>query len=254
MAENYRMINTKIWLDSYIRKLDKQEDRLFVYFLTNEHANILGIYELPIDVIMSETRNKKTMVENALKKFENDEKIYYRNGYIFIKNFLKYQSTGSPMVKKGVLKRVDELPENIKTEIELILGKKIKKWIQYTYNIYTVGDTRYSKGKLKEVKEKLKVSDKEKERIFSLLDFFKSSFRGKFKTDPALDEDEAIEIIESKVALFENQVEVEKFITAYFNSDKGEEYGYTLSACFTDHTINLFKTGKLNQTSIDCDA
>jgi len=254
MAENYRMINTKFWLDGYVRKLKQEERLLFIYLLTNEHANILGIYELPLDIISNETGIDEEALIPIFEKFEKSEKIYYRDEYIFIKNFLKYQSTQSPTVKKGVLKRVDELPERAKKEIELILGKKLKKWIQYTYGIYTTG----IKGKEKvSDKEKVKVSDKEKERKleFFLLSFFKKTFRDKFKTDPAISEDEAIELIENKFSLFANQSEAENFITAYFSSDKGEECGYTLTACFTDHTINLFKTGNLNnQSSINCDA
>jgi hypothetical protein len=200
--------------------------------------------------MQAETKMDREKLLEILEKFKVDKKIYYIEGYIFIKNFMKYQKLESDSTQVNVAKNIKSLPEKLKTEIGLIVGKKIGYWIHYAYGINTTSIKRKEKkGNSKVIKTK----GKEKEPFF-LLSFFKKTFRDKFKTDPAIFEDEAVELIENKFALFASQSEAEDFITAYFNSDKGEECGYTLTACFTDHTINLFKTGKLNQTSIDCDA
>jgi len=253
MEEKNRMVNTRFWSDSYIQNLDPLEDRLYLYLLTNEHTHISGIYELPFYTMAAELKMRKPeeveWLKITLEKFKNDKKIYHINGWIFVKNFLKYQKITSENQQKGVANQLNVIPPEVSAELELILGKKIKRWIQYTYSIKTQWDKR------KEKKEKVKRNGKEKNG-FSLLDYFKKSFVDKFGSEPAISEERDLQIIGDKIGLFKAEDEMREFITAYFDSEKGEEYGYTLSACFTDHTINLFKTGGLknNQPSTNCDA
>ena len=251
MAENYRMINTKFWLDGYIQSLDILEDRMFMYFLTNEHTNLSGIYELPFSIMQAETKMDRDKLLEVLEKFKKDEKIYYIEGYVFVKNFMKYQKLESDTQQINIARNIKNLPEKLKNEIELILGKKLGFWIHYTYGINTTSIKR----KEKVIKGKVSKSKGKEKNGFSLLDFFKKSFFDKFGSDPAISEERDLQIIEERIGLFKNEQEGKDFITAYFNSDKGEEYGYTLTACFTDHTINLFKTGNLKQYNqiIDCD-
>lgn len=96
-----RYINTKFWNDNYVSELDPIEKLLFIYFLTNEHTNISGVYEIPLKVVAMETGIDKDMVTKTIPRFK--EKMVYVRGFIVIKNFLKHQETKSDLTIKGIV-------------------------------------------------------------------------------------------------------------------------------------------------------
>lgn len=111
MANNkQRYINTKLWNDTYVAKLDPIEKLLFVYLLTNEHTNISGVYELPFKIMAVETGIDESMFKKILPRLK--EKIRYIEGIVVIKNFIKHQETGSPNVQKGILNCLTDLDIN----------------------------------------------------------------------------------------------------------------------------------------------
>ena len=87
-----RYINTKFWRDSYIEDLDPIEKLLFLYLLSNPDTNISGIYEIPLKIIAVDTGIEKSMVKKLLDRFEQDEKIMYRDGWVAFKNFTLHQT------------------------------------------------------------------------------------------------------------------------------------------------------------------
>lgn len=113
------MINTKFWDDAYTSSLDPIEKLLFLYFLTNTSTTICGIYEIPLKKIANETGIDKDMVEKVLTRFEKDHKIYFRNGWIGLVNFIKNQNQQSPKVKKGIEVEMLKAPETIKSLVLL---------------------------------------------------------------------------------------------------------------------------------------
>lgn len=115
-----RYINTKFWNDNFIMELSPIERYLFLYFLTNEHTNICGIYELPIRTIVFETGMKTQLVKNAMKKFEESQKIYYIDGWVYIKNFQKHQAVNEK-TKKGIENKLQEANPKILEKIQQIL-------------------------------------------------------------------------------------------------------------------------------------
>ena len=83
-----RSINTSIWSDPWIEELTPTEKLLFIYLITNERTNMLGIYESSIKKISFETGINKETVDKALKGFERVGKVKYNNNYQI--RFLKY--------------------------------------------------------------------------------------------------------------------------------------------------------------------
>ncbi len=110
-----RYINTKFWNDGYVSMLDPIEKLLFIYFLTNEHTNISGFYEIPKKLIGVETGIDVSMLDKILPRIE--EKIRYFDGYIIIKNFVKHQETGSLNVKTGILNCLKEININLLKDV-----------------------------------------------------------------------------------------------------------------------------------------
>ncbi|MBA7590758.1 hypothetical protein ES708_32895 [subsurface metagenome] len=86
-----RYVDTKFWDDNYIIEKDPIEKLLFLYLLTNTLTNIIGIYEISTNRIAFDTGIDREMVDKILKRFEEDDKIKYENGWVAIKNFTKHQ-------------------------------------------------------------------------------------------------------------------------------------------------------------------
>jgi len=109
-----RLVNTKFWDDKYTSNLDPIEKLLFLYFLTNPLTNLIGVYEIELRRIAFDTGIDKEMVIKIIERFSKDEKIYYYEGYLIIKNFVKFQNEGSEKVKIGIKNLFEALPEKIK--------------------------------------------------------------------------------------------------------------------------------------------
>lgn len=112
-----RYINTKFWSDNWVSELDPLERYLFLYFLTNEHTNIAGIYELPLRTMAFETGIEKDMLLKMLPRFKT--KVYYIDGWICIKNFAKHQAINES-VSKGIKASLKEIPKEIIDKINKI--------------------------------------------------------------------------------------------------------------------------------------
>ena len=114
-----RYINTKFWDDSYVVNLDPIEKLMFLYFITNPLTDICGIYEIPLKRIAFDTGIDKDMVLKILERFEYDKKIYYINGWIYVKNFSKNQAINDS-VQKGIERSISVVPIEILDKINII--------------------------------------------------------------------------------------------------------------------------------------
>lgn len=108
-----RMINTRVWNDTWVSKLDPIEKLLFVYFLTNSYTNISGIYELPLKMAAVETGIDPSMFEKMLPHLE--PKIIYKHGWVILPNFPKYQNTENPKIMTGIQRELASVPKDIHT-------------------------------------------------------------------------------------------------------------------------------------------
>lgn len=107
-----RIVNTRIWNDTWVSHLDPTEKLLFLYFLTNEHTNISGIYELPLKVAAVETGIDPTMFSKILPRLS--PKVFYHEGWVILPNFPKYQNSENPKVQVGIKNEIMALPSEIK--------------------------------------------------------------------------------------------------------------------------------------------
>jgi predicted regulator of amino acid metabolism with ACT domain len=109
-----RIVNTRFWDDDYTSNLDPIEKLLFLYFLTNTSTNICGVYEIPLKKIANETGLDKEMVIKIIKRFSKEKKIFYQDGWVIIKNFIKHQNTKNPKILKGIEIELQNAPEHIR--------------------------------------------------------------------------------------------------------------------------------------------
>jgi hypothetical protein len=112
-----RYINTKFWSDNYVSDLNPLDRYLFLYFLTNEHTNICGIYEVPLKTIAFETGIELDMLKKMLKRLMG--KIYYIDGWVYIKNFARHQAVNDSIIK-GIDVAKSTIPKEILNKINKI--------------------------------------------------------------------------------------------------------------------------------------
>lgn len=92
----YRTIETSMWSDPKIRSLPPTGKLLFVYFVTNSHTHVSGIYYLPSVLAQHETGLENgsydtlchTLSELDLVQFDHEREI------VWVKNMLHYQGVG----------------------------------------------------------------------------------------------------------------------------------------------------------------
>lgn len=110
--------------DNYFSNLDPIEKLVFLYLLTNMYTNLCGVYEIPLKNISFDTWIEKQMIEKILNRFTRDKKIWYIDGYVCIRNFIKNQNL-NPSVEKWIEREINEKPKEIIDKVWQI------------YNLYT---------------------------------------------------------------------------------------------------------------------
>ena len=108
-----RSINTAFWSDTWIEDLEPEHKLLFLYLVTNDKTNMLGIYESSIKKIAFETGLNIETVSNGLKAFETVSKVKYINNYIILVNYMKHQNYNTNM-KKSAIDIYNNLPKELK--------------------------------------------------------------------------------------------------------------------------------------------
>ena len=108
-----RSVSTGTWSDPWYEELKPHQKLIFLYLITNEKTNMLGIYEASVKKISFETGVNKDDITKCLNQFEIDGKIKYQNNFIILVNFLKHQNFNTNM-KKGAIKVYDSLPKDLK--------------------------------------------------------------------------------------------------------------------------------------------
>lgn len=162
----------------------------------------------------------------------------------WIKNFLKHQDLTNPSLPKL------PLPEWIKYEKKQYPGGKsyavyevIESKIPVDYQYAT--STREKKGKEKKGKE-IYIDESKDSPFFSpIRKYFVDSYREKFGQEPSIDFGKDGRTVNSKRNLFQSIDQAYELVKDFLDSRKAEECGYTLSVCFSSHTINLWRAKKL---------
>jgi hypothetical protein len=108
-----RSVSTAFWSDPFIEDLSPDEKLLFLYLITNEKTNMLGIYEASIKKMAFETGLSLDKVKKALKEFERLSKVKYVENYVILLNFLKHQNFNTNM-KKSAIDVYNSLPKALK--------------------------------------------------------------------------------------------------------------------------------------------
>jgi len=106
-----RSVSTSTWSDPWFEELSVEHKLIFLYLLTNEKTNMLGIYEASARKIAFETGVDSKTVKSVLSDFEEFGKVSYSENYVIMINFLKHQNFNVNM-KKGAIDSYNSLPKS----------------------------------------------------------------------------------------------------------------------------------------------
>lgn len=108
-----RIVHSKFFSDSFIRTLKPLERYLFLYFLTNEHINIIHLYECPDDVILFESGVDQKTLEVFKEKIGATGKILFYQGYVLLRNADKYETYVGEKNLIAKSKLFEQLPSSV---------------------------------------------------------------------------------------------------------------------------------------------
>lgn len=121
-----RCINVRMWSDSWFEALPPDFKLVWVYLLTNEYTNMLGVYELSLNRIAYDTGIEKETLSKAFEGFAKDSKAFYLfDKWVVLPNFLKNQSL-NPNMLKSAMQIYRNLPKELK-EIVLFDGEQTSR-------------------------------------------------------------------------------------------------------------------------------
>jgi hypothetical protein len=115
-----RLLRCKFWSDEYISSLEPTQKLLYIYLLTNELTTVAGVYEISIRRMEFDTGLSEKLCGINLDKFQNDNKVFYKNNWIVIRNFIKNQDLKNTSIVKGILNELELIPKEHRQYIESV--------------------------------------------------------------------------------------------------------------------------------------
>ena len=112
-----RSINTGIWSDPFVENLNPIHKLVWLYLLTNQHTNMIGIYQVSTRRICFETGLDNETVSKAFEAFQSLSKAFIivlkdSSEWVFLPNWVKNQSMNTNMLK-AASKQFDSLPNEL---------------------------------------------------------------------------------------------------------------------------------------------
>lgn len=111
-------INTNIWSDPWVAALDHAEYRVWSYLLSNARRSIAGVYQLTVRQIAAEIPKLTTEeIEWTLARFQAEDKIFYQDSWIIMRNHFKNQRLKGDRHWTGVVNVINNAPDWLRERV-----------------------------------------------------------------------------------------------------------------------------------------
>jgi DnaD/phage-associated family protein len=107
----YRQLYTEFWSDGFVMDLTPEEKFFYLYLMTNSKTSQCGIYELPKQIIVTETGYNRETIDKLLTRFCEYNKIVYcdETKEIMILNWIKFNEPNNINAIKCVNKELSKV-------------------------------------------------------------------------------------------------------------------------------------------------
>ena len=170
----YTRIDELIWKDAKLKKISNESKLLFIYLLSCQHRNVLGLYSLPKYYVQGDLGYPLETVSKGLVELFNNGFITYdeESETVLVNNFLKYNPLENPNQVKGALKVMPTIPKtqlfyklvDVINSSENIHLHELKEGIESYLESNGLERVTVTVSKQKEVKEKVKEKVKEEDK------------------------------------------------------------------------------------------
>ena len=108
MAE-YRTIKMSFWLDPFIETIPAQVKLLYFFLITSPYTDNLGVLEVSRKRISYDTGLSEEAVEDGIRELIKAGKLMELDGLLWLVNFIKNQTSTSPLMVKALKNMVETL-------------------------------------------------------------------------------------------------------------------------------------------------
>jgi len=134
-----RSVSTAFWSDPFIEDIAPEYKLLFLYLITNEKTNMLGIYEASKRKMAFETGLSLECIKDALEVFERLGKVKHVDNYIILVNYMKHQKYNTNM-KKSAIETFNELPKSVKAGLDSLDKNNVEESFKALIEEYSHAD------------------------------------------------------------------------------------------------------------------
>lgn len=109
----YTKIDELMWKDSKLKTISTHSKLMFIYLLSCQHRNVLGLYNLPKYYVQGDLGYSLERVSKGLEELFNNGLVTYdeESETVLINNFLKYNPLENPNQVKGAVKAIQTIPK-----------------------------------------------------------------------------------------------------------------------------------------------
>lgn len=137
---NRKHLDDRIWDDSFFLELNPAQKCLFLFYLTNPSLSLCPIFEISEKMVLLRTQLEKKEFEKAKQLFSQKGKIFFYENWVFLPNFMKYNSgitsigeNGKPSnTLKPFIKELQSIPKDVLQFFSKCDSEKFKRVILNT--------------------------------------------------------------------------------------------------------------------------
>jgi len=114
-----RMISTGLLKDEWYRSLPQEERLFFLHLLITQNGEMSGIFKyIDSEIIFDNPSISPEKLSVMKKKFESDNKVFFFEGWVWLKNFTKSNFFQSPQQQEGIFSQLRWVKNNCPEVIE----------------------------------------------------------------------------------------------------------------------------------------
>ena len=108
-----RIVYDTFWTDENVSELSTAAKLLFLYFLTNTHINLIGVYHCPLAYIAQDTGLQLAQVKNGIEELVGKQLVFHYKDSVIVINYCRYQNYSGQSIMQACKKAFKSINESV---------------------------------------------------------------------------------------------------------------------------------------------